>query len=40
LRVDRELEPIEPVGNLARTPQVTDASQAEFPLDEARSEKP
>jgi DNA recombination protein RmuC len=40
LRVDRELEPIEPIGNLARTPQATDASQTEFPLNGARSEKP
>jgi DNA recombination protein RmuC len=40
LRVDRELEPIEPIGNLVRTPQATDASQREFPLNEGRSEKP
>jgi DNA recombination protein RmuC len=40
LRVDRELEPIEPIGNLVRTPQATDASQSEFPLNEGRSEKP
>jgi DNA recombination protein RmuC len=40
LRVDRELEPIEPIGNLTRTPQATDASQTEFPLNEARPEKP
>jgi DNA recombination protein RmuC len=40
LRVDRELEPIEPIDSQARAPQTTDAERTEFPSNEARSESP
>jgi DNA recombination protein RmuC len=39
LRVDRELEPIEPIDSQARTPQTAD-TQTEFTANEARSESP
>jgi DNA recombination protein RmuC len=38
LRINREIEPIDPVGNLTRTPRVAGATQGELPSDEARPE--
>ncbi|MDB6084754.1 MAG: hypothetical protein JWN43_2635 [Gammaproteobacteria bacterium] len=36
LRINREIEPIDPIGTLARTPRITGVQQAESPADEAR----